>query len=62
MILELLVGLARTDHTFAPGDQYECSDVEAQRLIAAGVAVPMRHAEPERAVVRVPELAVKRTR
>lgn len=37
----MLTGLAGADFSLSPGDEYECSDGEAKRLIEAGFAAPV---------------------
>lgn len=39
MKLKLLTGLSGNEYSLAPGDEYDFSDGEAERLIAAGYAV-----------------------
>lgn len=50
MKVKLLVGLSGPTLTYDPGDDYECSDAEAARLIDAGFAVPLAAPKIERAV------------
>ncbi len=46
----MLVGLSGPAFTRNPGDEHECDDAEAKRLIAAGFAVPIIEDPTERAV------------
>lgn len=46
----MLVGLSGPTFTRNPGDEHECDDAEAKRLIAAGFAVPINEDPTERAV------------
>jgi len=55
MILKILVPMGGPTGNWTTGDRYECDDATAQRLIAAGRAVPWREEAVERAVVSPPE-------
>lgn len=46
----MLVGLSGPTYTRNPGDDHECDEAEAKRLIAAGYAVPIVEDVTERAV------------
>ena len=46
----MLVGLSGPTFTRDPGDEHECDDAEAKRLIAAGYAVPIVKDLTERTV------------
>ncbi|MBV9549100.1 MAG: hypothetical protein JO256_05435 [Alphaproteobacteria bacterium] len=40
--VKMLVSMAGIRLTLGPGDIHECSAAEAQRLIAAGIAAPVK--------------------
>jgi hypothetical protein len=46
----MLVGLSGPTYTRDPGDEHDCDDAEAKRLIAAGFAAPICEDVTERAV------------
>ena len=50
MKLKLLIGLSGSEYSLAPGDEYDFSDGEAGRLIAAGYAVKVDGEDPVAAV------------
>jgi spermidine/putrescine-binding protein len=49
MQVKMLVSIAGANGVFAPGDVVEFSEAEAQRMIAAGTAEPVRVARVEKA-------------
>ena len=58
MKLKMLTSMAGIDFALSSGDMTDrFSDAEAQRLIEAGYAVPVREAAVERAVKAAPEFA-----
>ena len=62
MRIRMLVGLSGPTYTLDPGDEYECADAEAIRLIAADFAVPADGDDIERAVMPRPLETRKRGR
>lgn len=50
MKIKMLVSMAGVDFALSPGDEYECSDADAARLIEAGDAIPISREKIERAV------------
>ncbi len=56
--VKLLVGLSGPTFSLSPGDEYECADDEAKRLVAADFAVAVAEQKKETAAKR----AVKETR
>ena len=42
MKVRLLTPLSGANGSFAPGDEYECSEAEAERLVAKGFAENMK--------------------
>ena len=53
MKVKMLTGMAGRDYSLSPGDEHECSDAEAARLIAAGFAEPLA---PKKAKSAKPEI------
>jgi len=41
MKVKMLVGMAGPTFSITPGEEYDCAQDEAERLIAAGFAAPM---------------------
>lgn len=60
MKIKMLVSMAGPAISLNVGDEHECDDAEAMRLIAAGFAVPVSEMTIERAVFK-PARAEKRT-
>ncbi|MBB4185830.1 hypothetical protein GGE07_002480 [Sinorhizobium terangae] len=49
MKVKLTVSRGGPDGTFAPGEEIDVSDAEAQRMFDAGQAIPVRSEKPETA-------------
>lgn len=54
MKVKLLTSLAGADFVLVAGDEFECSNEEAVRLVRAGLAEAVAEPELERAVKRAP--------
>lgn len=52
MKVKLTASLSGPARAWDAGEEYECSDGEAKRLIEAGFAIPVVEAKTERAVAR----------
>lgn len=59
MRIRMTVGLSGPAYCLDPGDERDFPQDEAERLIAAGFAMPVREERVEKAVRTAPEKAVK---
>ena len=60
MKIKLLIARASSTGAQNVGDEVDVSNAEAQRMIEAGTAVPVRDVKPEKAISRAkPERASK---
>jgi len=50
MLIKMVVGLSGPTITLSPGDEYDCGDDEALRLIESGAATPVSERKIERMV------------